>query len=141
MEFSVSDNNLECGSSFKVGEITACYADLVQLFGEPYKSDDHKVSGIWYLKGDNGEVITVYDWKSTDLYCRELPSIEEFRKQKLAKFSIGGFSEEDAKKFNAWMNVKLVDKFYQFNTFSEEICKFNRDMNYVCNYDNTKINI
>lgn len=79
------------GTSLK-GHVTANYNKLVKLFGEPMESDGYKVSGEWVFTDDDGNVFTLYDWKSTELYDDELPSVKQFRRQTEATFNVGGRS-------------------------------------------------
>lgn len=93
-----------CGTSLK-GRIQTSYAQLVEAFGEPIQGDGYKVSGEWVFSGLDGEVFTIYDWKSTDLYDEQALSVEEFRAQPSAEFNVGG--SKPAFEFIDWVNSKL----------------------------------
>ena len=70
------------GSSLK-GYINCTYQDLVRVLGEPTHpeaSGDDKVQKEWVVEY-NGEVFTVYDWKTYD---------EEYTMNELDEFHIGG---------------------------------------------------
>ena len=88
-QFQVDMNADICGTSLK-GRITANYAKLVELFGEPQESDGYKVSGEWVFTDDDGNVFTLYDWKETELYDDQLPSVKQFRRLPSATFNVGG---------------------------------------------------
>jgi hypothetical protein len=70
------------GSSLK-GYINCNYQDLVRVLGEPtypLASGDDKVQKEWVVKY-NGEVFTVYDWKTYD---------SGYTMNELDEFHIGG---------------------------------------------------
>ena len=70
------------GSSRK-GYINCTYQDLVRVLGEPTypeASGDDKVQKEWVV-AYNGEVFTVYDWKTYD---------EEYTMNELDQFHVGG---------------------------------------------------
>lgn len=41
---------------------------LFQLFGEPTTGDDYKTDWEWEIEFDNGQVATIYNWKSGPNY-------------------------------------------------------------------------
>lgn len=86
-----------------MGYITVKYSDLVLAFGEPMESDGYKVSGEWiFIEEESGEVFTIYDWKSTDLYDSDLKSVEEFRALKTkVQFNIGGNHKGSVERFKS----------------------------------------
>ena len=104
--FKVNPNADACGTSFK-GYIEASYSRLVELFGEPQECDGYKESGEWIFESENGDVVTLYDWKQTNLYDEDYPSISEFRSQPKAEFTIGGNDKTVANEFIAWLNAQL----------------------------------
>ena len=59
--------------------IDAIYKDLVTILGKPEDGEGYKVSGEWILTDSDGNVVTLYDWKSTSLYDDSYPSVREFR--------------------------------------------------------------
>jgi len=70
------------GSSLK-GYINCVYQDLIRVLGEPTypeASGDNKVQKEWVVKY-NGEVFTIYDWKTYD---------EEYTMNELDEFHVGG---------------------------------------------------
>ena len=70
------------GSSLK-GYINCTYQDLIRVLGEPTystPSGDNKVQKGWVVEY-NGEVFTVYDWKTFD---------PEYTMNELDQFHIGG---------------------------------------------------
>jgi hypothetical protein len=40
------------------------YSDLVELFGQPATIVDDKVSVEWIFANEDGDIVTLYDWKS-----------------------------------------------------------------------------
>lgn len=127
--FKLVTEDVNFGGTHKVGCIKACYKDLANLFGEPQECDGYKVSGEWSFVGDNSELITVYDYKSTNL-CGECDlTVEEFRNLESAEFSVGGHSEQDAVKFNEWLQPQLQGKVYSFTTLGDYMNKYKQLMN------------
>ena len=54
------------GTSFHLSTVRASVNELTKIIGEPtYESNDgeDKVNIEWELEDDNGNVITIYDWK------------------------------------------------------------------------------
>jgi hypothetical protein len=54
------------GTSFHHSTVRASVNELTKIIGEPtYESNDgeDKVNIEWELEDDNGDVITIYDWK------------------------------------------------------------------------------
>lgn len=100
----------------------ASYEELQEVLGDPLpKSDEYKVSTEWILEDENGNVATVYDYKSTSLYAPDLPSVEEFRKLKKYKWHIGTESKETAVDLAKYLSKKLGGKkMEQFKKVWEE---------------------
>lgn len=75
-----------------LGIINASYAELVRAFGEPNgASDDYKVSTSWSIEDAlTGNVFELYDYKETNMYSNDLPSVEEFRQLPSYDWRIGG---------------------------------------------------
>jgi len=66
------------------------FNQLVEVFGEPNGESGDKVSTEWVLEDtETGEIVTIYDYKSTNLYHSRYPEVEEFRKSKY-NWHIGG---------------------------------------------------
>jgi len=77
-----------------IGEFVASYADLRKIFGPPRRIDftrsGGKVTTSWYVH-DNKLNCTfeIYDYKETNRYDRNLPSIRRFRAQPEYMWHIG----------------------------------------------------
>ena len=119
MSFKISDNVNGFNAGCRQGEITACFQDLVQVLGEPVDRGFDKVSGEWLLHGPDGQEVTIYDYKCTDLYEDGMPTVEEFREQEYAEFSVGGLKEVDAILLNEWLAPLMAGKRYTFISESE----------------------
>jgi hypothetical protein len=65
------------GAAFR---IRAIYGDLVRLLGQPNGDVSDKVTAEWVLLHDDG-VFTIYDYKATSEYDKDLPTLAEFRRQ------------------------------------------------------------
>jgi hypothetical protein len=96
------------GTSLLV-EVELIPTALVHRFGLPSPADGYKVSGEYTFVDDAVHVFTVYDWKSTSLYARELPTPEEFWSfEESMEFSIGGH-EGPFEEFVAWLRDQLAN--------------------------------
>lgn len=105
----ISIPHANLAGTFRVDELRATYEELEKAFGQPCESDGYKVSTEWKLKY-NGEVFSIYDYKATNLYDPELPTVKKFRSDKKPKvWSVGG-----RKKSIPFMN-RLHDQLVQDN--------------------------
>ena len=92
------------------GHITAVYKDLEEILGQPEEGDEYKVSGEWTLTDSDGNVVTLYDWKSTELYDDSLPSVLQFRRNPdEQEFNIGGRYFHAAENFRNSLNIALIE--------------------------------
>ena len=78
------------------GSIESSYDNLVKLFGEPMEGDDYKVSMEWSAIDNNGNIVSIYDWKSTNLYDDELPDPSHLKGLESFSWNIGAKNEQDA---------------------------------------------
>lgn len=77
---------------------------LIGRFGEPDESDGYKVSMEWLFEGEDGNVVTLYDWKSTHLYDPCLPPADILRVSPLIhEFHVGSHNYETASNFVEWL--------------------------------------
>ena len=80
---------LEFGGGSLAGYLTASYKDLKAILGPPnVKGDGYKTSTEWNLMFQ-GCVFTLYDYKDTSLYDRDLPSPAAFRRLPSFDWHIG----------------------------------------------------
>ena len=86
-----------------IGRIETRFAFLEKAFGNPLESDGYKTSGEWFFTDEDGGVFTIYDWKATDLYDKDLPSVDVFRDYPFYEFNIGGHSQKNVEEFKAWV--------------------------------------
>jgi hypothetical protein len=94
------------------GYFVSSYRVLEAIFGESLESDEYKVSGEWIFENvETGDVYTLYDWKSTNLYASDLPSVEFFRNKKSYEFHIGSNtrSNENVKEFIKFLENKVSE--------------------------------
>lgn len=93
------DTGFSSGTSLK-GYLLARYCDLVAILGAPEGCDGYKVSGEWCFRTPEGECVTLYDWKSTNLYDPDYPSVAEFRaSEEFQEFNVGGNTSVAASDF------------------------------------------
>lgn len=96
------------GTSLKT-HVEATFQELVTLLGEPEQGDDYKVSGEWAVKDRGGNVCTVYDWKRTNLYDPDYPTVAQFRAGKRPiTFNIGGHNQMAAARFRHELELQLL---------------------------------
>jgi hypothetical protein len=106
MNFKVNNDADACGTGL-MDYVTAPYSKLRELLGEPGRSDGYKVSTEWVFESDDGAVITLYDYKETDLYDTGLPSVEQFRAKPQHQWHIGGNNHIRALDFKHWLMRQL----------------------------------
>src|SRR5438445_4732502 len=84
MNYRVDMNADSSETAFHDFTVQATYFDLVRAFGEPALGDGEKISSEWAFVADDGNVFTLYDWKSTNLYAPQdnaRPSVRTFQKR------------------------------------------------------------
>jgi len=122
------NNDAEICWTSKQDSVCLIYKDIEAVFGMPVEADDYKVSGQWIFTDDKGNVFTLYDWKETNLYDDDLPSVEEFRNSdELVTFSIGGriidadnnIITNNVDEFKVWLLKTLATGVY-FNLVEED---------------------
>lgn len=89
-----------------IGYYTASYRELYALFGESSECDKSSTQWIVNYKGKN---YSIYDYKETELYDEDLPSVEEFRSQESYNWHIGGWGEriDENDEFIKYLNKEL----------------------------------
>ena len=101
--FKVDNGADATGTSFRGQTRRSSHQALTLVFGEPRPGDERKVSGVWNFRADDGDVVTLYDWKSTDLYDADRPSLKEFRSG-VNEYNVAGYSEESCEDFLEWFH-------------------------------------
>ena len=77
---------------------------LLWVFGKPLEGDQYKVSGEYVFKHRSGEVITLYDWKSTTLYEDGVIEHNKFwTSPKNYEFHIGAKGFDYINDFQEWL--------------------------------------
>lgn len=77
---------------------------LLWVFGKPLEGDQYKVSGEYVFKHRSGEVITLYDWKSTTLYEDGVIEPKKFwTSPKNYEFHIGAKGFDYINDFQEWL--------------------------------------
>jgi len=96
------------------GYFSATYPELVVALGSPNGAGDGgKVSTEWVLRGDDGTLWTLYDYKETSKYAAGLPTPEQFRmKASLEPYEwhIGGranVNRDDCLQFIDWLHAQV----------------------------------
>ena len=91
------------GSSLQSG-VTIVPSRVVDLFGSPDDSDGYKVSMEWLFEDEEGNVVTLYDWKSTSLYEEGLPSpVSVINSVHPLHLHVGAHDYQTAVKFVDWL--------------------------------------
>lgn len=101
MDFIIDNQANNSGTCYQ-GRLVGNYQKIIERFGKPVESDGYKVSGEWIFKSENGDIVTLYDWKSTKLYDEELPLVEEFKHFPQCVFNIGAHNRSAANAFSNW---------------------------------------
>lgn len=74
-----------------IGKIECSYEKLIELFGESIgPSADNKCSNVWFILLDNGEIVTIYDWKISKLYLKE----KGLKPENITQWNVGGKKKE-----------------------------------------------
>jgi hypothetical protein len=109
MDFKLDPTADIAGTSW-AADIEVAPADVLRTFGPANRqTDPYKVSAC-YSFTDGSRVFTLYDWKSTALYNRDLPSPLKFwNSHEQTTLSIGG-RHEGAEDFKAWLLEKVSHK-------------------------------
>jgi hypothetical protein len=95
------------GSSLRT-YVSVSPTDLINWFGEPGDCDEYKVSMEWLFEDEEGNIISLYDWKSTSLYDESLPSPQAARLQDTPyEFHVGSRSYEAAHNFVEWLSLRV----------------------------------
>jgi hypothetical protein len=96
-----ADPNVDpSGTSFHNQTVSATYDQLVAILG-PHNcdGDSDKVTTEWTVKGPNGEVLTIYDWKET--------SVHDVRGWATIRWHIGAHEVIDAIWFRNWLDERI----------------------------------
>jgi hypothetical protein len=101
-----SDPQANPNGTHCLGYFDASYRELRALLGAPMDGD-HKVSTEWKLSGPGGCVVTLYDYKATNLYDNSLPTVRGFRRMKSYEWHIGAHDQASADALLAWLRVTL----------------------------------
>jgi hypothetical protein len=66
MKYTVTNNYRDANMTCLMGYVNTTYARLVKVFGKPIDGDsgDGKVNSEWIIKFANGEVATIYNYKT-----------------------------------------------------------------------------
>ena len=107
--FKLNNDADSCGT-WLCGEVVANYSELAEVFGHAQMADGYKISGEWIFESEDGDIVTLYDWKETCLYDSDYPSVSDFRNSCGANFHIGANSKEVAKQFTVWLTAQLESK-------------------------------
>lgn len=99
-------------------------AKLIEVFGKPSGEDDFKVSGSYTFNTPNGGIITIYDWKATNLYDENFEETPEslWSSEKHFEFNIGGdnLGKQQVGEFMAWIKSMLINS-VRFITEEEDL--------------------
>ena len=76
-------------TSFHGVTLELSYPTMVKLLGQPHYRDGDKTQYEWFFTGEDGNSVTVYDWKS----YAEFPNV----------WNVGGLSKEITQQFKNWV--------------------------------------
>jgi len=107
-QFKLTQNTDTGGTHLQ--KITALVpSELVAKFGKPARFDGYKVSGAFVFSDQyNGNVFTLYDWKSTSLYSNSEERPSEFWSASTPReIHIGG--RGDPASFIGWLEEEMKE--------------------------------
>ena len=86
---------------------------LVWTFGKPLEADGYKVSGEYVFKHRSGQMITLYDWKNTNLYDPEISLMPNdfWTSNKNYEFHIGAHGMGIVDDFQEWCPLEIRKHF------------------------------
>lgn len=92
-----------------VTEFWASYKDLVRLLGDPNSpGDGYKVSTEWALETEDGVAFRIYDYKKTNLYDSDMPSVKRFRAKRGYAWHLGGPNDGYGRPTPLWANKVIM---------------------------------
>lgn len=107
--FTLDQNLLDAGTS-RVAEVDLAPAFLVARFGIPLPGDGYRVTGQYRFATPDGDLFTVYDYKSTVAYLDDEDGAlapEQFwssdEPQELSVGGRGNYGDGSAKAFIDWL--------------------------------------
>jgi len=104
------------GTSFHDVIITATYAELVAVFGEPEgPSGDGKVQAEWIFVDPAGDVVTVYDWKEYDTPV-----------DRVTEWHVGGHGVDPESQFAVLVSAYIYDRDDDVDVDDEEAAMADR---------------
>ena len=87
--------------------VETSYVKLVELFGEPNSGgDNYKVSTEWILEDEEGKVVTIYEYKTTNSYDSGAMSVEAFRALPSFNWHIGAEGALEATRLKHFIESK-----------------------------------
>jgi len=94
-------------NSYYLGTYETSYNDLVKIFGEPNSEGDfEKISTEWNLEDDKGNLLNISDYKVTDIYDPDYPSVDDFRSEPSYNWRIYSDNREILKDFLTFVYLK-----------------------------------
>lgn len=97
------------GMSYFIGTYEISYKELVKIFGEPNSEGDYeKISTEWNLEDDKGNLISISDYKVTDVYDPDYPSVDDFRAEPSYNWRIYSDNREIKKDFLTFIYLKSL---------------------------------
>ncbi len=109
MEFKLLKKRVHNISGGNIGDFEAAPKRLEEVFGIPdYSEDDLKLSRMYYFEGEDGCIVRLYDWKSTNRFYSGFPSPKQFWALEYPQeFSVGSDDPKNAKPFFEWLQRQL----------------------------------
>merc|ERR1711865_777087 len=94
---------------------------LVARFGEPRAGDGVSSIYQWVFSDDGGNVYTLYDWKATTMYKRDLVTPAKLRDLPEYKWHIGATPGITTNHFKAWIQDETLAKCPDVNVKRREL--------------------
>lgn len=90
-----------------IGKYETSYKNLVKIFGKPNgEGDNYKISTEWVLEDDKGNIVSISDYKMTNLYDSSYPSVYKFRNELSYDWNIFSDNKEILKDLKTYIYIK-----------------------------------
>jgi hypothetical protein len=87
MDFKTHNEiDIDINGTHLQGYVHLKYEQLVAAFGQPTEADGYKVDAEWGLRFDDGEIVTIYNWKNGKNYCGP----DGLRPEEITEWHVGG---------------------------------------------------
>ena len=84
-----NEEEIDINGTHRQGYVYADYEQLLGLLGKPHDGDGYKVDWEWCIEFEDGEIATIYNWKSGPNFgCYDVGPGQ------IKTWNVGGFSQQ-----------------------------------------------